>query len=74
MKRGDLTNAKIYMCKQEVNIQTRAQNYGTSTFGSKGKDTSEPEMTDPLHIEKPSNEMMPHMQKGMIKQSIHNPN
>lgn len=62
------------MCKREVNIQTRARNYDASEFGSKGKEVSTSEMPNPLHIDKPANDTMPRIPKGVLKRSTHNPN
>jgi hypothetical protein len=33
-----------------------------------------PELQNPLHIEKPMGDTMPHIPKGVYKWSLHNPN
>ena len=55
------------------NVVTRARYYGSSQ-SDLGKELAPPEV--PLHIDKPINmpEVSPHIPKGVLKISGHNPN
>ena len=57
------------MCHQETNLQIRNKKYE-----SKGKESIEIKTTQLLHIQKPTNDAMPKIPKGVLKKSMYNPN
>lgn len=71
---GNATTANIFMCEQDVHIQTKAHTYDAPDPGSKGKEKVTPESNGPLHIENPTLEIVTCPPKGAMKITIHNPN
>jgi hypothetical protein len=60
------------MMKSDLNLQTRAHDYGNPESAKKDKELPEP--SNSLHIEKPVVDPMPHIPKGVLKWTSHNPN
>ena len=52
----------------------RSKYYDTTTSISKGKEISDSYVASPLHIDKPTNDTMPWISKGVLKKAIYNPN
>jgi hypothetical protein len=60
--------SNVYMLKLDLNLQTRAHDYGNPESAKKDKELPEP--SNSLHIEKPMVDPMPHIPKGVLKMDI----
>jgi hypothetical protein len=58
--------------EEKVYFSTRSHDYSYLELTTKGKETYDPYGI--LHIDKPENEMMMHILKGVYKRASHNPN